>query len=411
MKPPPTIFFDDLRGDFGPMTDLRSASELRSGALTNRQRLAMQLNAGEQGLWSSPALIDLMSQETGLPVNRLPWTQGDLLLVNGRLTLLPVEALTPPSGVPSNEPFVLLQADGQLLAARVPVEMAKAYLKHFDASVLEVPVRRSLDRHLLVSRPWHLLDQLEETMAWDIATLAAMIPGASVPATVHVVGSSAVHVHPTAKVYPGTVFNTEKGPILIDQDAVVGALCAIEGPFYLGAHSQVMPQSLMRPMTCVGPHCKVAGEVAHGIFHGYSNKAHAGFFGHGLVGQWVNLGADTNISNLKNTYGPPRVRLRPDGPSQETGRLFMGPILGDFVRTAIGTRMPTGTCIGTGVMLAGGGFAPKCPHRLSFYTQERPEGEPYDMEKFLKTVRAMMARRQQTLAPALESRLLSLNGG
>lgn len=406
----PAIFFDDLRGDFGPLSDLRAASELRSGALTNRQRLAMQLDLGEQSLWVSPSLIDLTMEQTGLAVNRLPAERPTVWLVNGRLATLPDAGPDALAVARRSESFCWTQSDGQLLVAKVPVETARAYLGHFDASLIHAQLKQSLPGDVLLSRPWHLLDQLESLMVGDISLLGRMIPWASLPSGVQVVGQEKVHVHPSAKIYPGTVLIAEKGPIFIDQDAVVGALSVLEGPFYLGSHSQVMPQSLMRPMTCVGPHCKVAGEVAHSIFHAYSNKAHAGFFGHGLVGQWVNLGADTNVSNLKNTYGPPRVRLRPDAPEQETGRLFMGPILGDFVRTAIGTRMPTGSCIATGVMLASGGFAPKCPHRLAFYTQEQPEGEPYDMEKFLKTVRAMMARRQQTLGPAMQARLLSLSG-
>src|SRR5690606_29763654 len=106
------------------------------------------------------------------------------------------------------------------------------------------------------------------------------------------------------------------------------------------------------------PTCRIGGEVSHSIFQSFSNKTHGGYLGHALVGEWVNLGAATNASNLKNTYGSVRMQLAARGPREDTGLLQLGPILGDYVRTAIGTRIPTGAVIGTGCMISLSGFAP-----------------------------------------------------
>ena len=146
--------------------------------------------------------------------------------------------------------------------------------------------------------------------------------------------------------------------------------------------------------TSIGEHCLVARqEISHSIIQGYSNKAHTGYLGNSLVGQWVNLGADTNVSNLKNTYGPVRVQLSADTPPENTGQSKQGPIIGDFVRTAIGSRLPTGSCYSTGTMLALSGVAPKFTPRFSFLTDDGPPDEKYDIDKFLAAARTVMARR------------------
>ena len=165
------------------------------------------------------------------------------------------------------------------------------------------------------------------------------------------------------------------------------------------------------------------------VIQGHSNKGHAGFLGHALVGEWVNLGADTTASNLKNTYGQVRVQLpsppgaggaggeRSSAPSaaaevaESSGLTFHGPILGDFVRTAIGTRLPTGAAIGTGVMLASARFAPKTAEAFGFYVDEHGQQRKlYDPDKLIETARAMMSRRGMDLGAAEEALLRALHG-
>src|SRR5699024_3671599 len=121
----------------------------------------------------------------------------------------------------------------------------------------------------------------------------------------------------------------------------------------------IQPHALIRRYAAIGPFCKVAGEVSFSILQGYVNKGHSGFLGHAVIGAWCNFGAGTTASNLKNTYGHVRLQLAGDAAPIDTARMFHGPVMGDFVRTAIVTRLSTGTVLGTGCMIATSGFAPR----------------------------------------------------
>jgi hypothetical protein len=153
----------------------------------------------------------------------------------------------------------------------------------------------------------------------------------------------------------------------------------------------------------------VAGEVSTCVFHGQSNKAHSGYLGNSLVGQWVNFGADTNASNLKNTYGTVRMQLEAEGPVEDSGLTKLGPVVGDFVRTAIGSRLMTCSVVGTGSMLSMSGFAPKFVPRFAFATDGGVER--CELDKFLETAQKMMARRGQNLGAAEIDRLKVLARG
>src|SRR5690606_20550055 len=124
---------------------------------------------------------------------------------------------------------------------------------------------------------------------------------------------------PDAQVHPMVVLDARQGSVIVDAGATIGPFCVLVGPCYVGPCTTVQPHTHLRAGCSIGPHCLVAGEISHAIFQGYANKAHAGYLGNALVGQWVNLGANTNASNLKNTYGHVRVQLSPDAPLEDTG--------------------------------------------------------------------------------------------
>src|SRR3989338_7090663 len=147
------------------------------------------------------------------------------------------------------------------------------------------------------------------------------------------------------------IFNTDQGVIIIDDCAHVYPFSYIEGPCYIGAHTEIKSHSQIRKNTSIGHHCKIGGEVSGSIFQPYTNKAHHGFVGDSYIGSWVNLGAGTTTSNLKNTYGP--VRVEYEGKRIDTGLQFLGCIMGDYVKTAINTSMYTGKIIGAYAQLFG----------------------------------------------------------
>ncbi len=236
----------------------------------------------------------------------------------------------------------------------------------------------------VITRLWQTLDHVADAVLWDAALLH------------HDVDDDA-SVHPTA------VIDTRKGPVLVLDHAEIGAFCVIEGPCVVGNHSLVKPHASLRG-SVIGPDCRVAGEISATIVQGHSNKQHDGFLGHSYVGEWCNLGAGTTTSNLKNTYG--HVRVQMPWLAEDTQRQFLGTLMGDHVRTAIGTRLATGTVIGVSVNIVSDGFPPRAVE--SFTWMVGGSGIVYDADKAIAVARAAMARRMMELGPDTEALLRAI---
>jgi UDP-N-acetylglucosamine diphosphorylase/glucosamine-1-phosphate N-acetyltransferase len=386
--------FDDRRGQFGPMTDLRPAFELLTGACRGHQRIQRSLSLELTDVLLASRLSALYAVRYPTLASNAPhrWGDDQVLLINGRWTGGPLLSADRVRALPLNH--ALVQDDGQLLAAHLPGPTAAALAAAIlagDAPRAALPARIAIDpsvaANVLIERPWHILDQLEATLAADLASIAPRRA-------------------PSARVHPSAVLDESQGPVVIGPHAVVNPLAVLIGPCFIGDYSTVQPHALIRPFTVVGHHCKVAGEISASILDALSNKAHLGYLGNALLGQWCNLGADTNVSNLKNTYGPVRVQLEQHGDSQDTGRIFQGPILGDFVRTAIGTRILTGSVIGTAAMIALSTYPPKYVPALAFLTDEGCS--PTRLDALYQTITAMFARRQMPLTDELKHVLAGL---
>jgi len=190
-----------------------------------------------------------------------------------------------------------------------------------------------------------------------------------------------------AVIEPGAVLDTTNGPVILAAGARVQAPCRVVGPAFVGPGSVVLGGVLEN--VGIGAACKVRGEVESTVFAGFANKAHDGFLGHAVVGRWVNLGAMTTNSDLKNTYGS--VRARVAGRTTRTGLTKAGCLLGDHVRTGIGTLLNTGTVVGAGSSLFGGGMPPRDVPPFSW--GGRRELAEYDIDRFLETAARVMARR------------------
>jgi len=204
-----------------------------------------------------------------------------------------------------------------------------------------------------------------------------------------------ITVEAGARVDPFAVLDAREGPVLIGRDAVVLAHSVIVGPCAIGAGSQVLGGVVRH--SSVGPQCRLAGEVEDSVWQGWANKRHHGFVGHSVVGEWVNFGALTTTSDLKNNYGP--VRVWAAGRERESGSKKAGSIVGAHVKTGIGTLLPTGCSIGVGANLFGGGrFAPKRLPAFSWWDGERTL--EHRLEAFLETATVAMSRRGITLQVA-----------
>jgi UDP-N-acetylglucosamine diphosphorylase/glucosamine-1-phosphate N-acetyltransferase len=211
---------------------------------------------------------------------------------------------------------------------------------------------------------------------------------------VHLLGRSDIYIGEGARVSPGVVLDAEEGPIYIGKQARVFPQATIIGPVSVGEKSWIKVGAQIYEHTSIGPLSKVGGEVEGTIIHGYSNKQHGGFLGHAYVGAWVNLGADTNNSDLKNNYGNVRVTM---GDKQiDTGMQFVGLTMGDHSKSAINSMFNTGTVVGASSNIFGSGFPPKYVPSFSWGAA----GETFttfSVDKAIEVAKRVMSRRGITL--------------
>ncbi|HBS03857.1 MAG TPA: hypothetical protein DEA96_02755 [Leptospiraceae bacterium] len=219
-------------------------------------------------------------------------------------------------------------------------------------------------------------------------------------------------VHPSCEIGPGVVLDAREGPIILDEDVRISAFSFLEGPLYAGPGCR-LDNLRLTGGNLLGAGCRLGGEVENSILGDYTNKHHEGFIGHSVIGSWVNLGALTTTSDLKNNYGEIRLKLPvdqfPDYDSEivevSTGRIKFGSILGDCVKTAIGTMINTGTVLDAGSNVFGG-HPPKYLYPLSWGLT----GRRYQTERFLADCEKIFARRGQSPdkeMPTLVHRLVS----
>jgi UDP-N-acetylglucosamine diphosphorylase/glucosamine-1-phosphate N-acetyltransferase len=246
-----------------------------------------------------------------------------------------------------------------------------------------------------------LIAVLEQFLFTD--TLAALDkPGDPVPPATTVFGNADAIALRGAELEPGVVLDVRKGAIVLERGVQVRSGTRIEGPFWAGAGTFLLGGPLRH--VSVGPHCRIHGEVSTSVFNGYANKSHDGFVGHSVIGEWVNLGAGTITSNLKNTYGP--IRLDVAGERIETHRTNLGSLIGDHVKTAIGTLLPSGAVIGAGANLFG---APRAPKYVAPFAWGGDSAERLVLDQFIAAAKRIMPRRDVAVDAAIEVSLRALH--
>jgi UDP-N-acetylglucosamine diphosphorylase/glucosamine-1-phosphate N-acetyltransferase len=415
--------FDDGGGVLSPLTDLRPVFAVRTGALTTRERLAALLGVTWAGLWVRPAHEAMARSRVGeVPINAVPTAAdaeagGGVLLVNGRCVLPAVAS--DGRGIEGLKPGEFLEAEGVCVAACLSPAAAGEFLRGLAGGRMLPTGARGISAAggtggaAVLSRPWHVRTYRDACIAADLGLLVPRVLGvggaSAVPSGVMAIGGKGLAIHPTAKVYPGVVLDCEAGAVVIDEHAVLRPACTVIGPAYIGAHSTVLDRAIVKGNTAIGPQCKVAGEVGGTIFHGFANKAHDGHLGDAWVGKWANLGAGTTNSNLLNTYGEVTMRATPTGKMERTGQQFMGAIIGDHVKTAICTRIMTGTLIGTGAMIATSAAASGTVPAFAWCTDEGRQS--FRLDKFVQIAKTVMSRRKVEAGEAYWAAVGALHGG
>ncbi len=249
----------------------------------------------------------------------------------------------------------------------------------------------------MINRIADLFIRNGETLAYDFGLLTSGRTSQHLHESNRVIGDpSRLFLDEASRVWDST-FNVTEGPVYIGPHAEVMEGSRIRGGFSLGAHAQVRMGTRIYGPTTIGPGCKVGGEISNSIFTGFSNKAHEGFVGNSVIGEWCNLGADTNTSNLKNNYSHVKVHSYVTGRPEDTGLVFHGLTMADYSRCGINTMFNTGTVVGVSCSVAGDGFPPV--HIPSFTWRGGKGFETYDLDRAMETADRVMQRRGLALTP------------
>ncbi len=255
---------------------------------------------------------------------------------------------------------------------------------------------------------WDLVRILPEQLADDLTQLAqrsaAEPTNSRPPAHATIIGDKTLMVAEDVVIEPHVVFDTTAGPISIGRGSHIRAFTRITGPCYIGRDVTVMGGDITG--CSIGDVSKVRGELSATIIVGHSNKGHEGFVGHSYIGRWVNLGAGTVTSNLKNTYGT--VALWTPQGQRDTGLQFLGTLFGDHVKTGIGLRLTTGTVLGAGANVYGN-MPPKVVAPFSW--GGAPPYTVYHADKFVETAQRMMSRRHVELTERARRHLETMHAG
>ena len=215
-----------------------------------------------------------------------------------------------------------------------------------------------------------------------------------------VVNSAQVSIASSASISAGVILDASGGPIVVDRNAKLDIGSLVKGPAYIGPHSIINPGAKIKDVS-IGPSCKIGGEVEHSTFQGYSNKQHDGYIGHSYIGEWVNLGANTNNSDLKNNYG--KIKFDLGFKKVDSNEMFIGSMIGDFSKIAISTMLNTGSYIGLGTNVFGGDFQDKFIQSFSWGKEEVA-----DFKKFLSTLEIVKLRRNKNISVKEKSLLDTL---
>lgn len=258
----------------------------------------------------------------------------------------------------------------------------------------------------MIRYPWDLLECNPQTLRQDIHNYAEA-SGAK-PTNSHARAGDSGHplyVHPEARIEPYTVFDTQAGPVWIDAGATVRAFSRIAGPSYVGQGSQIFAGQIHG--VSIGPECRVGGEVEFSILHGFTNKYHEGFLGHSYLGEWVNVGAGTQFSDLRNDYG--MIEMYSEGRMVSTGAMKIGSFVGDHSRISINSSVNVGTIVGPFCMLASPGtLLPRVFPPFTRFDRNGPIRERTDLRPMFATAQTVLSRRGQFWTRAHEDFFLML---
>ncbi|HZT96070.1 MAG TPA: putative sugar nucleotidyl transferase [Chloroflexota bacterium] len=389
------VFEDEKAENFLPLAYTRPVFDLRCGMRTLFKKISLVYNGCTIRQLCRPYLIrvaDSQNQPSLIGNSRdLLRSYGQILFLNGRLLArrdLDLEI------TPDGEDALYVCGD-DLVAARLSgprLTIGLKWLAEQDTESVMATIAREVRVQRveveMVAYPWDLIHRNGREIVADF-DMQRLDPEQAQPhPAAAIYNRDRVFVDPSAEIMAGAVLDARDGPIYIDEGAVIQPFSFVQGPCYIGRYVRIVGGKV-REDTSIGPYCRVGGEVECSIFHAYTNKYHDGFVGHSYLGEWVNVGAMTTTSDLKNTYGSIRIELQDR--QLDTGLTKLGALVGDHVKLGIGVLLNSGSTIGTGCNLFGGGMLPKVVP--CFVWGGDGSYQEYDFERMLQTAQIAMSRR------------------
>lgn len=381
-----TLFDDKWRNHLLPLTYTRPVSELRLGILTIREKWEKYLNS-EIASWKTEEYLSIkypqIKSETGA-------------FLNGHCCPTPLLAEQVKS-LDINQGLRL----GDFIIA------FKSSVSNISLSEAEEKIdwTEPTKKPFCLQKPWEIFTENANELAADFRLLTAGRKSCPIPSTVNTISPENIFIEERAELNYATI-NAEKGPVYIGKNAEIMEGSLVRGPFALCDHSVINMGAKIYGATTIGPHSKVGGEINNAVIQGYSNKGHDGFLGNSVLGEWCNLGADTNTSNLKNDYTEVKLWDYPTSRFQKTGLQFCGLIMGDHSKCGINTMFNSGTVIGVACNIHGTGY-PR--NFVPSFSNGGPQGYAvHPLKMVLATAQKVMDRRKVEFSKADQNILESI---
>lgn len=391
---------DETRAKFNPLVLGRPVWELRCGMSTLAEKLIAKVGATDVACFMPDYMAESYRAKTSMKVNDPATLTGDdLLVVNARVKAEGFDV------APTGASEVATGPDGDVLYARI----AKDDLGKLTADSPEALLASCKEKLPGVScaletwnYTWDLVLANPDQITADFAAAGRSGIEGTVEQPNAIRGSKKdVYVAPGALVHPMVVIDAENGPVYLDEDVEVHPFSRIEGPCFVGKKS-ILLGAKCREGNSIGPVCRIGGEVEESIIHGHSNKYHDGFLGHAYVGEWVNLGALTTNSDLKNDYSNVSVIMDGRNPI-DTGSTKVGSLIGDHTKTSVGVLLNTGAYVGAmGLIMSTGAPLPKFIPSFAWFI-DGIVTKGFGKRKLYETAKVAMSRRKQQWTPAEEA--------
>lgn len=368
------VYEDENWGNFYPLIHLRPVFDLWFGSQTLLGKLRCRYPTEKFNLWVREELAELVQEQHPDCLVNQP-VISPVLFISASTVLN--------EKLPVNGPEEVFIAEKRVAGFRLnqPRSWKPGFLGRIQLRLPEKPVKARMYAFI-----WELIAQNPEELNQELKPLVRK-KGKIIRAR-------------SARVHRSAFISTQSGPVYLDEGCEVRPFSLIEGPCYVGPGT-VIDGARIKPGCSFGPQCRIGGEVENSIFQGYTNKHHEGFIGHSFIGEWVNLGALTTCSDLKNNYQPIRVAMK--NRLFDTGMLKLGCFIGDHVKTGIGTLIPTGGIISTFANWFEPGLVPKLVGPFSWGRTGR-----WRREEIVDCARRVMARRNVNPSPAYEKMLMKI---